>query len=134
AEAVENRYQLEPADDSGLTAEQIFDARWALTLLSEAMSGVQARYVARGKARIFEALKGFLPDGSIEEPGCYHEAAVRLGVSEAAVNTLIHRLRQQYAAALRSEVARTVLAPAAIDEEIHLLYEALVAAEKHLAR
>jgi DNA-directed RNA polymerase specialized sigma24 family protein len=35
AEAVECRYQLEPADDLALTAEQIFDARWALSLLNE---------------------------------------------------------------------------------------------------
>jgi len=56
-----------------------------------------------------------------------------LVVSEAAANTLIHRLRQQYSVALRREVARTVSEPAAIDGEIHLLCEALVAAEGHLA-
>ena len=56
-----------------------------------------------------------------------------LGVGEAAVKTLIHRLRQQYSVALRCEVARTVSEPAAIDQEIHLLCEALVAAEDHLA-
>jgi hypothetical protein len=42
-------------------------------------------------------------------------------------------LRQHYSVALRCEVARTVSAPAAIEEEIHLLCEALVAAEGHLA-
>ena len=134
AETVESRYQLEPVDDLGLTAEQIFDARWALTLLNKAMTSVQAQYVARGKGKIFEALKGFLPSGSTEELGSYHEAAVTLGVSEAAVNTLIHRLRQHYSVALRHEVARTVSEPTAIDEEIHLLCEALVAAEAHLAQ
>jgi hypothetical protein len=39
---------------------------------------------------------------------CSHDAAVTLGVSEAAVNTLIHRLRKQYSVALRREVACTV--------------------------
>jgi hypothetical protein len=57
-----------------------------------------------------------------------------LGVSAAAVNTLIHRLRKQYSVALRREVARTVSEPAAIDDEIHLLCDALVAAEGHLAQ
>ncbi|MGA8658250.1 MAG: sigma-70 family RNA polymerase sigma factor [Chthoniobacterales bacterium] len=133
AQAVESRYQLEPVDDSALTAEQMFDARWALTLLDKAMAGVQAQYVARGKGKIFETLKGFLPGGSTEELRCYHEAAEALGVSEASVSTLIHRLRQQYSVALRCEVARTVSEPAAIDGEIHLLCEALVAAEGHLA-
>jgi RNA polymerase sigma-70 factor (ECF subfamily) len=133
AQAVESRYQLEPVDDSALTAEQMFDARWALTLLNKAMTSVQAQYVARGKGKIFETLKGFLPSGSTKELSSYHDAAVMLGVSEAAVKTLIHRLRQQYSVALRCEVARTVSEPAAIDGEIHLLCEALVASEGHLA-
>jgi RNA polymerase sigma-70 factor (ECF subfamily) len=134
AETVESRYQLEPADDAALTAEQIFDARWALTLLNEAMRSLQAQYVARGKRRIFETLKGFLPTGGSEGVSSYQEAATTLGVSEAAVNTLVHRLRRQYSIAVRREVARTVSEPAAIDGEIHLLYEALVAAEGHLAQ
>jgi RNA polymerase sigma factor (sigma-70 family) len=134
AESVESLYQLEPVDDLALTAEQIFDARWALTLLKEAMTDVQAQYVAIGKGKIFETLQGFLPGGNTEELSSYHEAAVTLGVSDGAVNTLIHRLRQQYSVAVRREVARTVTEPAAIDEEIHLLCEALVAAEGHLAQ
>jgi RNA polymerase sigma-70 factor (ECF subfamily) len=133
AQAVENRYQLEPPDDSALSAEQMFDARWALTLLNKAMTNVQAEYVTRGKGKLFETLKAFLPSGSKAEPSCYHEAAVTLGVNEASVNTLIHRLRRQYSVALRCEVACTVSEPATIEEEIHLLCEALVAAEGHLA-
>ena len=134
AEAVENRYQLEPVDDSGLSASQLFDARWALTLLNRAMAGVQAQYVARGKGKIFETLKDFLPSEGKEKRSCYHEAAVTLGVSETAASMLVHRLRRQYSAALRREVARTVAEPTAIDEEIHLLCEALIAAEGYLAQ
>jgi RNA polymerase sigma factor (sigma-70 family) len=133
AEAVESRYQLEPTDDLALTAEQIFDARWALILLNEAMNSVQAEYAARGKAKTFDVLKGFLPGVSAELPS-YVEAAETLGISEAAVNTLIHRLRKQYSIALRREVARTVSEPGAVDDEIHLLFEALVAAEGYLAQ
>ena len=134
AENVEGLYKLEPADDLALTAEQIFDARWALTLLKQAMASVRAQYVACGKRKIFETLESFLPSGSKEELSSYHGAAAMLGVSEAAVNTLIHRLRQQYSVALRREVSRTVTEPATIDEEIHFLCEALVAAEGHLAQ
>jgi len=133
AEAVESRYQLEPADDLALTAEQIFDARWALALLNEAMKSVQAEYAARGKGKTFEVLTGFLPGASAKLPS-YEEAAARLGISEAAVNMLIHRLRKQYSIALRREVARTVSELGAIDDEIHLLFEALVAAEGYLAQ
>jgi RNA polymerase sigma factor (sigma-70 family) len=133
AEAVESRYQLEPADDLALTAEQVFDARWALALLNEAMKNVQAEYAARGKGKIFEVLKGFLPAVSAELPS-YEKAAATLGIREATVNTLIHRLRKQYSIALRREVARTVSESGAIDDEIHQLFEALVAAEGYLAQ
>jgi DNA-directed RNA polymerase specialized sigma24 family protein len=133
AEDVESRYQLEPADDLALTAQQIFDARWALALLNEAMKGVQTEYAERGKAKTFEVLKGFLP-GINAGLVSYEKAAATLGISEAALNTLIHRLRKQYSIALRREVARTVSEPAAIDDEIHLLFEALVAAEGYLAQ
>jgi RNA polymerase sigma factor (sigma-70 family) len=133
AEAVEGRYQLEPADDLALTAEQIFDARWALTLLNEAMTSVQAQYATRGKGKTFELLKGFLP-GASAGLHTYEEAAATLGISEAAVNTLIHRLCRHYSIALRREVARTVSEPTAINDEIHLLFEALVAAEGYLAQ
>jgi RNA polymerase sigma factor (sigma-70 family) len=133
AEEVKSRYQLEPTDDLALTAEQIFDARWALSLLNEAMKSVQAEHAARGKGKIFEVLKSFLPGVSAEMPS-YEEAAATLGIREAAVNTLIHRLRKQYSIALRREVARTVSEPGAIDDEIHLLFEALVAAEGYLAQ
>jgi len=134
AEAAESRYQLEPADDSALTAEQIFDARWALSLLNEAMRSVQALYAARGQGKTFDILKGFLTSGSTREFSSYHDAAATLGISQAAVNTLIHRLRKQYSIALRREVARTVSEPTAINDEIHLLFEALVAAEGYLAQ
>jgi hypothetical protein len=133
AEDVESRYQLEPSDDLALTAEQIFDARWALALLNEAMKSVQREYAARGKEKTFEVLKGFLP-GVSAGLASYQEAATTLGISEPPVNTLIYRLRRRYSIALRREVARTVSELAAIDEEIHLLFEALVAAEGYLAQ
>jgi hypothetical protein len=57
AESFENRYLMEPADKLALTGEQIFDARCALALLSEATENVRAHYVRRDKARTFELLK-----------------------------------------------------------------------------
>jgi hypothetical protein len=56
-ESFESRYLMEPADKLALTGEQIFDARCALALLSEATENVRAHYVRRDKARTFELLK-----------------------------------------------------------------------------
>ena len=46
-----------------------------------------------------------------------------------AAKTLIHRFRKQYSAILREEIGRTVADPADIEQEIHALCDALVAAE-----
>jgi RNA polymerase sigma-70 factor (ECF subfamily) len=128
--SAEERYRLEPLD--GLTAEHVFDARWALTLLEKAMSLLCAEYPRQGKAAILETLKPFLDP--LDGPGSpsYEQAADRLQVSLGAVKTLIHRVRKQYQALLREEVARTMDDPAEVDEEIHALCTALIATEGRL--
>ena len=70
--------------------------------------------------------------GSVQVVPSYEQVADQLQVSIGAVKTLIHRLRKQFAALLREEVARTVSDPLEIDEEIHSLCEALIATEGRL--
>jgi RNA polymerase sigma factor (sigma-70 family) len=131
ADNVEDRYRLEPTDF--LTAEKLFDARWALTLLDEVMSLLSAEYAAEGKMATLAALKPFIqPIDSATLPS-YEQVANQLGVSVGAVKMLIHRLRKRYTALLRAEVARTVSDPGEIDEEIHALCDALIASEGRLA-
>jgi hypothetical protein len=43
-----------------LTAEKIFEARWALTLLEHAMAVLRQKYVARRKESVFDTLKPFI--------------------------------------------------------------------------
>ena len=126
-ERAENRYSLEPAEY--LTAENIFDARWAMTVLSQAMTQLEQAYAAEGKTSTFEALNIFLRIGDQRPLPSYEELSVTLGVSAGGVKTLVHRLRKRYTLLLREEVARTVSDPAEIDGEIHALCNALIAAE-----
>jgi RNA polymerase sigma factor (sigma-70 family) len=130
AEDAEKRYRLEPVDF--LTAEKIFDARWAMTVLGEALKKLSQEYAVGGKAATFEALKVFLDTNNSLNPPSYNEVASRLQVATGAVKTHIHRLRKRYTALLREEVGRTVSDPAEIDEEIHSLCEALIASEGRL--
>jgi RNA polymerase sigma factor (sigma-70 family) len=131
AEEAEERYCLEPVES--LTAEKMFDARWAMTLLAEALKRLRKEYGTEGKTSTFEALKVFLdPVNSTAAPS-YEEVGHRLQISVGAVKTLIHRLRKRYTALLREEVGRTVSDPAEIDEEIHALCEALIASEGRLS-
>jgi DNA-directed RNA polymerase specialized sigma24 family protein len=67
AQLAEERYRLEPVES--LTAEKIFDARWAMTVLGETLKQLCQEYATAGKKPTFEALKVFLdPNNSIAPP------------------------------------------------------------------
>jgi RNA polymerase sigma factor (sigma-70 family) len=126
-ESAENRYRYEPKDY--LTAEKIFEARWALTLLDHAMTVLREEYVGQGKELVFNTLKGYVGIGENTSKASYEEAAKALGIGVGTVKTFIHRLRNKYLAVVREEVARTVSDPAEIESEIRALCDALIAAE-----
>jgi Protein kinase domain len=89
-ETAEDRCRYEPADH--LTAEKIFEARWALTLLDHAVTLLRREYVARGRESVFEILKPFIGTMESKPEDSYEEAAKTLGVGVGTVKTLIHRL------------------------------------------
>ena len=126
-EEAEDRYGLEPVER--LTPEMIFDARWAMALLGEAMNRLSREYMAQGKAATFQALKAFLDPINTKRLPSYEEVAAQLEVSVGSLKTHIHRLRKQYAATVREEIGRTVSDSADVDIETHALCEALIAAE-----
>jgi RNA polymerase sigma-70 factor (ECF subfamily) len=118
SQTAEERYRLEPADP--VTPEQVYDRRWALTLLETVLSRLAAEQSAAGKEEVFAQLKGHLW-GDAREMG-YGEMAVRLGMTEGAVKVTVHRLRRRLRDLLREEVAHTVAADGEIDEELrHLI-------------
>jgi RNA polymerase sigma factor (sigma-70 family) len=123
AEDAEERYRREPVEF--LTAEKIFDARWAMTVLGETMTRLREEYIAAGKESTFEALESFLDPNSALALPSYEDVAKRLGLSVSGVKTIVHRMRKRYRTTLREEVGRTVSDPANIDEEIRALCEAL---------
>jgi RNA polymerase sigma factor (sigma-70 family) len=124
----EDRYgKEEPAE--ALTPEKIFDARWALALLSEAKNRLRQEYADSGKIALFETLKGFVDPVSNKNLPSYEEVAKQLDLSVAAVKTLIHRLRKRNTAIVREEIMRTVSDAADVEAESRELCEALIAAE-----
>jgi len=106
---------LEPADN--LTADKIYERRWALTLLEQVLTRLEADYRAADNAKLFDYLKEFLSD----EPGRQSQAevAAELGMTENAVKQAFHRLRQRYRQLLRDEIAQTVAVPGDVEEELH---------------
>jgi DNA-directed RNA polymerase specialized sigma24 family protein len=119
-DAAENSYQL--AAPEGMTAEKVFDARWAATLVEATSARLRSELESEGKGELFEVLQGFLVG---EKDTSYQQVADALSLSLGALKTTIHRLRGRYRTLLREEVARTVAAPGEVDEELRYLRAAL---------
>jgi RNA polymerase sigma-70 factor (ECF subfamily) len=116
----EGRYRAEPA--GGLTPEQLFERRWALTLLDQVLTRLRDEFEAKGKRRLFDRLRGFL----VGEKGAgYRRAAEELGLSEGSVKVAVHRLRQRYRELLHEEIGRTVGSPDEIGDEVRALFAVL---------
>ena len=114
----DERFELEPADP--VTAEQIYERRWASTVLERVLSLLKDEYVAAGNAALFDSLKQLLPD----EPGAPSQADIagRLGMSDNALRQAFHRFRQRYRLLLREEIAHTVATPGDVEDELrHLI-------------
>jgi RNA polymerase sigma-70 factor (ECF subfamily) len=105
-----------------MTAEKIFEARWASALIEAALVRLRVELQAAGKGQLFDATRGFLLSG---EDASYQQVADGLGMSLGAIKTAIHRIRSQYRALLREEVARTVATPAEVEDELRCLQAAL---------
>jgi RNA polymerase sigma-70 factor (ECF subfamily) len=108
------RADLLPADT--LSADKIYERRWALTLLEQVLARLEEEYRTAGNAPLFQQLKELLAD----EPGRASQAdiAAKLGMTENAVKQAFHRLRQRYRALLHEEIAHTVAAPGDVEDEL----------------
>jgi RNA polymerase sigma factor (sigma-70 family) len=114
----DGQLEMEPADP--VTAEMIYERRWASTVLERVLSRLKDEYRGAGKAVLFDSLKELLPD----EPGgpSQAEIAERLKMTENAVRQAFHRFRQRYRRLLRDEIAQTVATPGDIEHELrHLI-------------
>jgi RNA polymerase sigma-70 factor (ECF subfamily) len=119
--SAEGGYLHEPSHE--LTAEKLFERRWATTLLSRVLEALGAEMAAKGKSALFNALRPALLGDAKRTP--YAQIATDLGTTEEAARAAAHRLRARYRNLLREEVASTVDDPSLIDDEIRALFVAL---------
>jgi DNA-directed RNA polymerase specialized sigma24 family protein len=96
-------------------ADDVFDKEWAFGIFEEAVRVVERRW----SGERFDVLRGFLP-GATGRPRL-EEAAERLGISVAAVDSAVSRMRRLWAECVRAEVARTVDRPDEIGAEVDFL-------------
>jgi RNA polymerase sigma factor (sigma-70 family) len=113
----ESRFQNEPLGTH--PPESLFDRQWGLELLHRVRDRLRRRYAERGRNALFQHLEPCLGDS--ERPQSYAEIATALGMDEGTIKVSVHRLRKEFGAELRAEVARTVSDPNEIDAEIREL-------------
>ena len=92
------RSDMEPADH--LTAERIYERRWALTLMEQVLGRLKDEYCTAGNAVLFDSLKQLLPTNRKRRHAA--EIASQLGMTDNAVRQALHR----FSPALSTLVAR----------------------------
>jgi RNA polymerase sigma factor (sigma-70 family) len=112
------RIEVERSDR--LTADQIYERRWAFTVLEQVMARLRDEYRSAGNVRFFDQMKKMLMD----EPDRPSQAQIasEFDMTENAVKQAFYRFRQRYQALLREEISHTVAMPGDIEDELrHLI-------------
>jgi RNA polymerase sigma-70 factor (ECF subfamily) len=119
--AGEQRYSNEPFHE--MTPERLFERKWALQLLHQALDQLEADAIKRGKSELFTLVRPLLAGGSLETG--YSEMAERVGMTVGAVKVAVHRWREEFGRIIRDEIRRTVVSEEDVDSEIELLLQAM---------
>jgi DNA-directed RNA polymerase specialized sigma24 family protein len=111
----EDRYRYEPVEK--LTAEKIFERRWALTLIDAVLTRLESECHESGRSDQFREFRPFI----FEEQPDASQLASRLDMTAGATRVALHRLRHRCRELFREEVAQTLNNPIEIDEELRYL-------------
>jgi RNA polymerase sigma-70 factor (ECF subfamily) len=117
---IRERERIDVERSDRLTADQIYERRWALTVLEQVLARLREEYRNAGNLRFFDQMKTMLMD----EPSRPSQAQVasEFDMTENAVKQAFYRFRQRYQALLREEIAHTVATPGDIEDELrHLI-------------
>jgi RNA polymerase sigma factor (sigma-70 family) len=111
----EHRFAAEPT----LTPDELYERRWALTLLDESLVRLRSEFRDAGREREFEMLKEWLTADRGGIP--YAQIAATLGTTEGAARVAVHRMRKQFRQHFRQTVAETVEGHGDVEGELRHL-------------
>jgi RNA polymerase sigma-70 factor (ECF subfamily) len=121
AVAAEDRYELEPVDDR--SPEQLFERRWALTILDSVLDRLDREYAMAGKLVLFRRLQSCLAGDP--DQGSYAQIGREFSLTEGAVKMAALRLRHRYREIIVEAIAETVGNPADLEDELRFLQSAV---------
>lgn len=103
-----------------LSADQLYERRWALSLIEQVLRRLKDEYRITGNGALFDWLKQLLPDETAALSRA--EIAAKLGMTENALRQAFRRFRHRYQVLLREEIGHTVVTAGEIDDELrHLI-------------
>jgi RNA polymerase sigma factor (sigma-70 family) len=112
AATAELRFAAEPA----LAPDELYERRWAMTLLDDSLERLRREFAQSGREREFASLKEWLTADRGSIP--YAQIAAVLGASEGAARVAVHRMRKQFRQLFRQAIAETVDADNDIEAEM----------------
>ena len=115
----EHRFAAEPP----LAPDELYERRWAMTLLDESLARLEQEFARAGKEEEFNCLKEWLTSERGGIP--YKQIAETLGTTEGAARVAVHRLRKQFRASFRQTIAETVAAHDDVEAEMRHLVSVL---------
>lgn len=123
-EDAEISYQHSLADH--LTPDIVFQRRWALSAVENALAATRKEFLRNGPNPLFEALYPKLRDPGDDDQSA-RQIAEQCGTTAANARTLLHRMRQQLRHQLFIEVGQTIASmdPEEIRAEMRALMEYL---------
>ena len=117
----EERYLHEPLEM--LSADQLYDQRWAADLLAGAHERLRGEYAEADRGDRFKYLEMYLPGG--QPTLSQAEVGAALSLTEGTVKQEVFKVRRRFGEILREAVAQTVAHPDEVDEEIQYLIDVL---------
>ncbi len=122
AEEAEGRFRSEPAEIEDPAS--LFERRWALGILEEALARIERAYAKKGQAELFAAIQPMMA-GRADRGDRYADVADSLGMTAGAVQVAVHRLRKRYRGHLEDTIAETVQSRDDVAEELRHVLQVL---------
>jgi RNA polymerase sigma factor (sigma-70 family) len=120
-----SQLSISPQALNSWSPEQLFDLRWAATVVEQALRHLREECASKRRLRLFETLSLYLATDRADVS--YQNLARILGIKESAIKKQLHNLRRRYRWLICEEVAQTLENPSDVEGEIRHLCAMLAA-------